>query len=45
MEWKFFLGACFLTAALLVPFAGPRPIVAGMVLAALVLLAWADRVG
>jgi hypothetical protein len=45
MDWKFFLGACFLTAALLVPQAGMRPVAAGMVLAALVRLAWARRGG
>jgi hypothetical protein len=33
MEWKFYFGACFLTAAMLVPRAGLRPVAAGMVLA------------
>jgi hypothetical protein len=40
MEWKFFLGACFLTAALVVPYAGPRAVIAGMALAALIQWAW-----
>jgi hypothetical protein len=35
-EWKFFLGASFLTAALIVPHAGAKPVAAGIVLAALV---------
>jgi hypothetical protein len=38
MRWNFFLGACFLTAALLVPHAGTGPVVAGIVLA--FLLRW-----
>ena len=40
MQWKFFLGACFLTGALLLPHAGRRPVVAGMALAALVQWGW-----
>jgi hypothetical protein len=40
MEWKFFLGACFLTGALLVPHAGIMPVVEGMGLAALILGVW-----
>lgn len=35
-EWKFFLGASFLTAALIVPHAGAQPVAAGIVLAAFV---------
>jgi hypothetical protein len=38
MRWNFFLGACFLTAALVVPHAGTRPVVAGVALA--FLLRW-----
>lgn len=36
MEWRFFLGASFLTGALLVPIAGVGPVFAGIVLAAVV---------
>jgi len=35
-EWKFFLGASFLTAALIAPHAGATPVAAGIVLAAVV---------
>ena len=35
-EWKFFLGASFLTAALIEPHAGAMPVAAGIVLAAVV---------
>jgi mannose/fructose-specific phosphotransferase system component IIA len=38
MQWKYFLGASFLTAALLVPHAGTEPVIAGMALA--LLLQW-----
>jgi hypothetical protein len=41
VSWKFFLGSCLLTGALLSPHAGPVPIVAGMVLAGLIQLLWA----
>jgi hypothetical protein len=34
MKWQFFLGACFLTAAVLLPHARVRPVVAGSALAA-----------
>jgi hypothetical protein len=34
MKWQFFLGACFLTAAMLLPHARTRPVFAGMALAA-----------
>ena len=44
MEWTFFLGACFLTGALLLPHAGMMPVVAGMALAGLMHLAW-SRIG
>jgi hypothetical protein len=40
MQWKFFLGACFLTGALLLPHAGLKPVLAGMALAGLIQLAW-----
>jgi len=36
MEWKFYFGACFLTAAMLTPFAGVQPVVAGMLLAGVI---------
>ena len=36
MRWRFFFGASFLTGALLLPYAGPEPVVAGVVLAAIV---------
>jgi hypothetical protein len=36
MQWRFFLGAALLTAALIVPNAGTKPVVAGIVLAAIV---------
>jgi hypothetical protein len=39
-EWKFFFGACFLTAAILVPHAGVKPVVEGMALAAVILGIW-----
>jgi hypothetical protein len=39
--WKFFLGACLLTAAVLQPHAPAKSIVVGMGLAGLVLCAWA----
>jgi hypothetical protein len=40
MEWKFFVGACLLTGAVLVPHAGVVPIVAGMALAGLIRWVW-----
>jgi hypothetical protein len=40
MKWEFLLGACFLTGALLLPHAAPRPIFTGMALAALIRWAW-----
>src|SRR5262245_8001490 len=40
MPWKFFVGACFLTGALLIPHGGKMPVLAGMGLAALVNWAW-----
>jgi hypothetical protein len=36
MQWKFFFGASVLTAAMLLPYAGTTPVVAGVVLAAIV---------
>jgi hypothetical protein len=43
MPWKFYLGACLLTASLLVPHAGIRPVLAGEVLAGVVLWLWTHR--
>jgi uncharacterized membrane protein len=40
MQWKFFLGACLLAGALLLPHGGIVPVVAGMVLARVIQLAW-----
>jgi hypothetical protein len=40
MEWKFFLGASFLTSAILVPQAGIRPVAEGIMLAGAILGAW-----
>lgn len=40
MHVKFFLGACFLTATLLLPYAGAGPVFAGMALAGLIQLVW-----
>jgi hypothetical protein len=40
LEWKFFVGACVLTGAMLVPRAGATAVTAGMALAALILLVW-----
>ena len=40
MHWKFFLAACLLTGALLLPHAAVAPVVAGMVLAGLIQVAW-----
>ncbi len=40
MQWKFFLGACLLTGALLLPHVGAVPVVAGFVLARVIQLAW-----
>lgn len=38
--WKFFLGACTLTAAMLQPHAPLTPLFTGMALAGVLLLAW-----
>lgn len=38
--WKFFLGACLLTAAILQPHAPARSILGGMGLAGIALWAW-----
>jgi hypothetical protein len=45
MQWKFFLGACFLTGALLLPHAGWRSVVGGMAIAGLIQVAWRRIVG
>ena len=43
MEWQFFLAACLLTGALLIPLAGIGPAVTGMVLAGLIQFGWSRR--
>jgi len=43
MPLKFFLGACLFAGALLLPHSTAGPVVAGMVLAGLILWAWAQR--
>ena len=40
MQWRFFFGACLLTGAVLLPHATAAPILAGMLLAALVQWGW-----
>jgi hypothetical protein len=40
MQWRFFFGACLLTAALVLPHAKADPVVAGMLLAAHVRWGW-----
>jgi hypothetical protein len=40
MRWQFFLGACLLTGALLLPHAPVRSILGGFGLAAVVHLTW-----
>jgi hypothetical protein len=40
MQWRFFIGACLLTGALLIPHAGPGPVIGGMVLAAALRWGW-----
>lgn len=44
MHARFFLGACFLTGALLLPFAPAEPVLAGMVLAGLIQLAFSRTI-
>jgi hypothetical protein len=44
MQWKFFLGACLVTAALLLPHAAAGPVVAGMALAGVLQWGW-SRIG
>lgn len=39
-HWAFFIGACLLTGALLLPHGGAGPVIAGMLLAALVQWGW-----
>jgi hypothetical protein len=41
----FFLGACFLTASLMLPHARAEPVVAGMALAGLIQWAWSRFTG
>jgi hypothetical protein len=40
MQWRFFFGACLLTGAFLLPHANARPVIAGMLVAALVQWGW-----
>jgi uncharacterized membrane protein (GlpM family) len=40
VPWKFFLGACLLTGALLFPHANAGPVIAGMILAGAILMLW-----
>jgi len=40
MRWKFFLGACFLTGALVLPHTRMAPVITGMALAGLIQVAW-----
>jgi hypothetical protein len=40
MQWRFFFGACLLTAAILLPHTRVGPVIAGMVLAAIVQWGW-----
>jgi hypothetical protein len=43
MDWRFFFGACLLAAAALLPHAPPRPVLAGMALAAAIHYGWGKR--
>ena len=40
LRWRFFIGACLLTGALLLPHAKAGPVIAGMVLAGLMQIVW-----
>jgi hypothetical protein len=40
MPWRFFLGACLLTAAILLPHANAIAVIAGMVIAGLLQWSW-----
>ena len=40
MQWKCFVGASLLTAALVQPHAGGKPVVAGVVIAAILQWSW-----
>jgi hypothetical protein len=40
LKWPFFLGACFLTGAILLPHAPLRPVIGGMAMAAVLRAAW-----
>jgi len=40
LEWQFFLGACLLTGAALLPHAPVRPVLAGMAAAGVIHYAW-----
>jgi hypothetical protein len=41
VQWKFYLGASFLTLALVLPHARTGPVIAGVALAGLIQLVWA----
>jgi hypothetical protein len=45
MQWKFFLGACFLTGAVLMPHARRLPLIAGMALAGIIQLVFSRLSG
>jgi hypothetical protein len=40
LHWKFFVGACVLTGALVLPHADTGPVISGMALAAVVHWGW-----
>ncbi len=40
LRWAFFVGACYLTGALLLPRISPLPVFTGMALAAAIMVAW-----
>jgi hypothetical protein len=40
VHWKFYFGACLLTAAMLMPHAATGPLLAGMVLAGVIQVVW-----
>ena len=45
LRWRFFLGACLLTGAVLLPYVKAGPVIAGMVLAGLIQIAWSRLTG
>jgi len=40
LQWQFFLGACLLAGAVLLPHAPVWPVIAGMLLAGVIYYAW-----